>query len=148
MTNTSNSSVTLSLSVFPHQMYTYLLRVYALTVERLNDCMAVCVCVLALCGFASQTQFSNSSASLHYSYRSEPADSVTLRPYSWYFKVPFATITPSDGHTHTHTLRYTIHMLKCAHTCIKNMMRPRAEAVEASVTRERCRRLQEVTKAS
>lgn len=56
-------------------------------------CGIVCVCVLALQGFASQTQFSNSSGSLHYSYRSEPADRVTPGQYRWYFKVPFANIT-------------------------------------------------------
>jgi len=56
------------------------------------------VCVLAQCGFASQTQFSNSSVSLHYSYTSEPEDSVTLREYSWYIKVPFAALT---GNTHS-----------------------------------------------
>lgn len=52
-----------------------------------------CCCVLALHGFASQTQFSNSSADLHYSYGSEPADRVTLRHYSQYTKVPFAAKT-------------------------------------------------------
>lgn len=66
------------------------------------------MCVLALRGFTSQTQFSNSSVSLHYSYRSESADRVTPRQYSWYVIVPFATIT---GYTltlmHIHTQTYT-----------------------------------------
>lgn len=42
-------------------------------------CMQVCVCV-----FLSQTQFSNSSASLHNSYRTEPAGRVTLKHDRWY----------------------------------------------------------------
>lgn len=74
------------------------------------------VCVLALRGFASQTQFSNSSASLHYSYRSEPADRVTPRQYSWYIKVPFAATT-RDTVTlmHIHTQTYNTYAHMCLH---------------------------------
>lgn len=100
----------------------------------------------------SQTQFSNSSASLHYSYRSEPADRVTPRQYSWYIKVPFATIT-RDTLTliHVHTLTYNTYARMCMH-----MRGGYDEASgggeqgmdEGTVTRERCRRLQEVTKPS
>lgn len=101
--------------IFLHQTCTYYYWCMHNAVEYVWDhftSLSAGVCVLALCAFASQTQFRNSSASLHYSYKSEPADRITLRQYSWYIKVPSATITGDTitlMRTHTHTQIQFIH---------------------------------------
>lgn len=112
--------------------------------------VCVHVCVLAVHGFTSQTQFSNCSVALHYWYRIEPADKVTLRQSILHIKVFSANIsshmfTVMDIHTQTH---YTYAHIENALKIWQGRQLRWQTATWAGVTTERGRRLQEVTKAS
>lgn len=110
-----------------------------------NDSSGVCtcVCVLALHGFTSQTQFSNSSACLHYSFKSEPMDRVTPRQYIWCIKVLSPNIA-SDTLAVVDILAQTRRVpSRTRSTC--NMTRPTpAAAVGGRTNRSNQREMQRV----
>lgn len=82
-----SQSLALQFAVMPFTLWCCFWCVYVLD-------LFACVCF----GFASQTQFSNSSTILHYWYGNEPAGRVTLCQQSWCIYVPFATLTRCTQH--------------------------------------------------
>lgn len=105
-------------------------------------CVNVCVCILAVHGFTSQTQFSKSSACLHYSYKSEPVDKVTPRQYTWCIKV-LSTNIASDTLTVADILAQTLLVHSHMH-CTCNMTRPAWVTAGGWTTRSNQRETQRV----